>query len=234
MLSKAQHARQYKVVPPLLRTMREDAGLTQRDLGKRLRSRSPFVYLARWVSPAEAERIRKLDLPGIGILDEPRRVYPHEELGAQVIGFANIDGEGVRGIEQQEDTWLRGTERVLRVERDARGHLLASAGASERAEVGGDVALTIDVAMQADAERILGDAIKKTRARGGVVISLDPRTGQILALAEGLKLRLGSSGLGSRPTAHGAEPRPCRKRSGTTATAAAAVFATRRAIWPRP
>jgi cell division protein FtsI (penicillin-binding protein 3) len=57
---------------------------------ERLGRSKRFSYVARWVAPERAERVRALELPGVGILDEPRRVYPHRELAAQVLGFANI------------------------------------------------------------------------------------------------------------------------------------------------
>jgi cell division protein FtsI (penicillin-binding protein 3) len=153
-------------------------------LAARLRRHSSFLFVARWVSPEQAEQVRALALPGLGVLHEPRRVYPYKQLGAQVVGFANIDAVGVRGIEQQEDRWLRGTARRLPAERDARGRLLISEGEERWSTAGGDVALTIDATLQADAESALRDAVAKTGARGGTVISMDPRTGDLLALAE--------------------------------------------------
>ncbi len=151
---------------------------------ERLGRSKRFSYVARWVAPERAERVRALELPGVGILDEPRRVYPHRKLAAQVLGFANIDGEGVRGIEQQEDAWLRGRAQSIPVERDNRGRLLFPSGVDPRSAAGGDVALTLHAVLQAEAEQALDEAIRATRARGGSVLSLDPRTGDVLALAE--------------------------------------------------
>jgi cell division protein FtsI (penicillin-binding protein 3) len=71
----------------------------RRQLLARLHRGSNFVFLARWVSPETARKVRELGLAGIDVTDEPRRVYPHRELAASVLGFPNIDGEGVRGIE---------------------------------------------------------------------------------------------------------------------------------------
>jgi cell division protein FtsI (penicillin-binding protein 3) len=154
------------------------------DLEARLRKRSSFQFLSRWISASQAERVSALDLRGIGVLYEPRRVYPHKELAAQILGFANIDAVGVRGIEQQEDAWLRGSVRRLRAERDAHRDLLISADTTPWSTAGGDVALTIDAALQADAEASLREAAARTGAIGGFVISMDPYSGDILALAE--------------------------------------------------
>jgi cell division protein FtsI (penicillin-binding protein 3) len=118
------------------------------------------------------------------VLDEPRRIYPHRQLAAQLVGFANIDGQGVRGIEEQEDDWLRGLERRIPVERDARGRKLWIGGDSQWSTKGGDVALTIDATLQAQAEEALRETIAASGARGGIVVAMDPWTGDILALAE--------------------------------------------------
>ncbi|MEE9607649.1 MAG: penicillin-binding protein [Myxococcota bacterium] len=163
-------------------------GLDASRLTARLRGRRKFLFLARWVAPARAERVAALGLVGVGILREPRRTYPHGKLAGQLIGFANIDGVGVRGAEQQEDAWLRGTARRVPVERDARGHLLVVGGEDRWITTGGDIALTIDSALQADAQLALREAIAASGARGGVVVSMDPATGDILTLAESPEL----------------------------------------------
>jgi cell division protein FtsI (penicillin-binding protein 3) len=158
-------------------------GLSRAPLEKKLRDRKGFLFLSRWVTDDRAERVRALALEGVGVLEEPRRVYPHRGLAARVLGFANIDGRGVRGLEQQEDDWLRGTTRRLPVERDGSGKLILKSG-NTWGTAGGDVALTLDATVQAEAEQALGDAITGSGARGGVIVSMDPHTGEILALAE--------------------------------------------------
>ena len=115
---------------------------------------------------------------------ESRRAYPGGELSASLLGFANIDGEGVRGIEQLEDPWLRGSPQIAPVERDGGGRLLATRVMTPRDAAGGDVLLTIDSKMQAAAEHALKQAIERTGAKGGTVVTLDPKTGDLLALAE--------------------------------------------------
>jgi cell division protein FtsI (penicillin-binding protein 3) len=159
-------------------------GRSTADVAGRLAVGSSFVFVARWVSPAAAARVAALELPGVGIVHEPRRVYPTKELAAQLVGFANIDGKGVRGIEQAEDGWLRGAPRRLPVERDGSGDLLVDRGDEDWGTAGGDVALSLDAAMQSDATLGLRAAVERTGARGGVVVTLDPRTGDVLALAE--------------------------------------------------
>jgi cell division protein FtsI (penicillin-binding protein 3) len=159
-------------------------GLDRKTLEARLRERGSFRFVKRWVEPEEAERVRKLELAGLGIVHEPRRIYPHKTLAASLIGFANIDGQGVRGIEQQEDSWLRGTKRRLPMERDGSGKRMLKSDASSWGTSGGDVALTIDAALQSGDERALAETIARTDAKGGVVIVVDPHSGEILSLAE--------------------------------------------------
>ena len=154
------------------------------QINKRLIANDRFTYIARWVEPTKAERIRELDLTGVGIDLEPRRSYPAGKLAAPLIGFANIDGHGVRAIEQMEDAWLRGQPRRIRVERDARGRALALASTNLREVQGGDIVLALDGAMQAAAEAALHDAVLEHKALGGVVLTIDPKNGDILALAE--------------------------------------------------
>ncbi|MFP8878338.1 MAG: hypothetical protein VCE43_02115, partial [Myxococcota bacterium] len=154
------------------------------QLAKRLEDHKSFLFLSRWVTSERAKRISDLGIRGIGLLDEPRRIYPHRNLAAKLVGFVNIDGSGVRGIEQQEDDWLRGVEQRIPVERDARGRLIWLGRTQPWETSGGDVALTIDVTLQAAAESALNETVEANGALGGVVIVMDPWSGEILTLAE--------------------------------------------------
>jgi cell division protein FtsI (penicillin-binding protein 3) len=118
------------------------------------------------------------------VVQEARRAYPLGPVGGPFLGFANIDGEGVRGVEQLEDTWLAGRRVRVGVERDARGRLLIGPGLDPGESAGGDIAVTLDAAMQAHAEVALAEAIRRFHARAGFVITMEPQTGEILALAE--------------------------------------------------
>ncbi len=151
---------------------------------RRLRSRSPFVYVARWLEPARAAKVEALELAGVGLVQEPRRTYPYGELAGRVIGFANIDGHGARAVEQMEDAWLAGHAQRVGVERDARHRLLLHSGFDPRRTMGGDVALTLDATLQAEVEQALAEVTRATGAQGGVVVVLEVRTGDVLAVAE--------------------------------------------------
>ena len=158
-------------------------GVDVAPLAAKLGAREQFTFVKRWASSSEATKIRALGLAGVGILKESRRAYPAGALAGQLIGFPNIDGKGVRGIEKLEDDTLRGEAQTVRVERIARGRVLAD-DRKLPSTAGGDVRLTIDSALQAEAEGALAVTVAKTRARGGIVVVIDPRNGDILALAE--------------------------------------------------
>jgi cell division protein FtsI (penicillin-binding protein 3) len=171
-------------IEPTASTLARILGLDGRRLAARLRDRDRFTFIKRWVSPEQAEQIRSRALPGAGIVDEPRRAYPAGPLAANLLGFVNIDGEGVRAIERQENETLRGRTRTVPVERDAKGRLFVVERTNPQDAAGGDIRLTIDSALQAEVEDALQSSVEKTGARGGVVVMLDPRTGDILSLAE--------------------------------------------------
>jgi len=157
---------------------------TSAAVDARLADRRGFTFIARWVDADAAERVARLGLAGVGLVSEPRRAYPAGALAGHLLGFADIDGEGVRGIEQLEDRWLSGTRLVVPVERDGGGQLLARSPLRPADAAGGDVALTLDASLQAEAESALQRAIEASGARGGVVVTLDPETSDVLALAE--------------------------------------------------
>jgi cell division protein FtsI (penicillin-binding protein 3) len=150
--------------------------LLQRDQG--------FVYLGRQLSRQVGDQISALKLPGIGVMEEPTRVYPAGRLAAQVIGFAGIDNHGLSGLESQYDTLLAGRPGQLRLERAPGGVTINTAPREVLpATPGADLVLTIDRQIQHAAERALANGVERSHALGGSAVVLDVRTGEILALA---------------------------------------------------
>jgi cell division protein FtsI (penicillin-binding protein 3) len=146
---------------------------------------SPFAWVKRQASPEELERLRELNVRGIGTVSELRRFYPHGRMAASVIGFAGIDSQGLEGIELAYDSYLRGPTAEMSVERDARGRKFLVAGFDgDMPRQGASVTLTLDSSLQYVAERELDRRVAETRAKGGLVLMLDPRRGEILALAQ--------------------------------------------------
>jgi cell division protein FtsI (penicillin-binding protein 3) len=157
----------------------------QAELDARIGQRKRFLYLARWISRDQAAQIERLNLKGVGIEYEPRRTYPAGPMAASLLGFVDIDGKGVRGVEQMMDAWLRGRSSLIRGIRDGRGRRLPGRGnVDPRKNAGGDIKLAVDWALQAKAESALARAMTSSGARRGVVVVVEPRTGDILTLAE--------------------------------------------------
>jgi cell division protein FtsI (penicillin-binding protein 3) len=154
------------------------------QLAKRLGSDRYFVWIERRVSPNEATRIRELDIPGIELTSEARRYYPNRHLAAHLLGFADIDGRGIEGIELAYEDRLRGLDLRVEAIRDRRGHVVFADDMEDARTIQGQsVVLTIDKAIQHIAERELALGVRTFEARGGSVVVMDPSTGEILALA---------------------------------------------------
>jgi len=140
-----------------------------------------FVYVKRRVTPAEAHRVHKLDLKGIGFTKESKRFYPHRELAAHVIGYAGLDNVGLAGIEAAYDKVVRGEAGKLLVQTDARGRAFSRLERSPTA--GGSIELTLDIHLQNIVERALREGVQQHRADAGTAVVMDPNTGEILAMA---------------------------------------------------
>jgi cell division protein FtsI (penicillin-binding protein 3) len=168
-------------------------------LRSKLSTDSSFVYLARKVDDAVAEAVKQLRIDGIQFLDEPKRIVPSDALAAPVIGQVGLDDEGLSGLELQYEKALTGRAGELLVERDPRGNDIAAGLRQLKPSARGDnLVLTLDSAMQYETERALADAIVSSRAKGGMAVVSDPRTGEILAMAN---LEAGRNGARPGPTA---------------------------------
>ena len=153
-------------------------------LAKRLAADRYFVWIERRVTPNEASRIRELDIPGIELTTEARRYYPNRHLAAHLVGFADVDGRGIEGIELAYEQRLRGSDRRVDAIRDRRGQVVfADDMEDDRSMQGQNVVLTIDKTIQHVAERELALGVRTFEARGGSVVVMDPSSGEILALA---------------------------------------------------
>lgn len=155
-----------------------------RDYEKRLSRKSSFVYIARKVELERAKRLEKLDIKGIGFLEDSKRVYPSEELACQVLGFVGVDDAGLAGIEKHYDELLAGKPGSVLAERDPYGRPIP--GATQRSVDkidGSDVVLTIDKDIQFQAQLELAETVKKFGAKTGSIVIMDPRNGEILAMA---------------------------------------------------
>ncbi|MEX1072126.1 MAG: penicillin-binding protein 2 [Chloroflexota bacterium] len=156
----------------------------------RLTSDDPWVWLQRRVDQKVAERVAALDLPGVGMLPETRRVYPVSgvspgtTLGAQVLGYVNVDGQGQYGIEAAEDALLAGLPGSVRAQEDVIGRRIADSVYELRPPVdGADLTLTLDAGLQHILEAAMWETYQKNEAQGVTGLVMDVHTGAILAMA---------------------------------------------------
>ncbi|MBI2213414.1 MAG: PASTA domain-containing protein [Acidobacteria bacterium] len=159
-------------------------GLTRAQIEQKLKSDSEFAWISRQVDDEVAAEVRKLDLAGIYALEEHVRAYPKGSLAASVLGFVNVDGEGLSGAELAFEESLGGRAGKVTVLRDARRGVYLVGGEGKNAPVDGvSVELTIDEVIQYIAETELRSALASSRAESGSVVVMDPTSGAILALA---------------------------------------------------
>jgi cell division protein FtsI (penicillin-binding protein 3) len=143
---------------------------------------SGFAYLARKVDLGTAERVRKLDIQGIGTLPDSRRVYPQGELASHVLGAVGIDNQGLTGLESHYDDVLHGTDGEAEVTRDALGETIEREILSGPS-TGEVLRLTIDAELQRRTEEVLGEIGATSARAGATAVLMDPRSSEVLALA---------------------------------------------------
>ena len=142
-------------------------GVDRAALLDRLTQDARFVYLARQVEDAVAERVDELDLPGVQLLDEPARFAPNGDLARSVVGRTDTDGLGTAGLELVYDDLLAGEDGRLVVERDPNGRTIPQGERElEPAAAGDDLVLTVDIAMQYATEQALVRQVEAMEAKG--------------------------------------------------------------------
>ena len=154
----------------------------RKDLVERLQKQNVhFTYVRRQVSQDIAAKVLALDLKGVGFIKESHREYPKKELAAHILGFVGIDSKGLNGLESAYDSIIRGKNGQVLIQTDARRH--AFSRFEKPPTAGATIELSVDEFLQHVAERELRKGVLENRALGGTAILMDPRTGEILALA---------------------------------------------------
>ena len=152
-------------------------------LRDKLYSDTTFQFIARQVDTETAARVEALALPGIGFLPEPKRVYPYGPLSAHVVGFVNIDSQGIEGIEARYDDLLTGIPGRVLAERAARGQLIPQGRTEiEPAVAGADLVLSIDREIQFMAYRECIETLVVADATRCTAVAMDPKTFEVLAM----------------------------------------------------
>jgi cell division protein FtsI (penicillin-binding protein 3) len=141
-----------------------------------------FMYLQRHRVPADARVILEKRIRGVYGEREYRRFYPAGEVAAQLVGFTNVDGEGIAGLELAYDDWLRGAPGKKKYIKDLHGEVVRDIGVLEPARPGRDLKLSIDLRLQYLQHRELRRAVTASGAASGSIVTLDAHTGEILAM----------------------------------------------------
>lgn len=162
----------------------EILGEDKKAILKKLSGPKHFCWISRQVPPELAREVQTTNIEGVYLVKEPKRFYPNRELAGPLIGFVGRDAEGLEGIELKYDKYLKCESDKMLWGRDAKGKrlYLKESLVSEKPDKGYNILLTIDSRIQYLVESQLKEAIKRTGAKGGMAIAMDPRTGEILAL----------------------------------------------------
>jgi cell division protein FtsI (penicillin-binding protein 3) len=158
-------------------------GIDESSLLAKLSDRSHgFVYVQRQADASRAKQLQRQKIPGFGFYPEERRSYPLGSVAAQVLGYVGVDGTGLSGLELANNGELAGRAGQETVVTDPGGRTIDVL--SDRPEVEGrDLYLTLDQTIEANAESVLRETVRKWGAKSATAIVLDPRTGAILAMA---------------------------------------------------
>lgn len=141
-----------------------------------------FVYLKRGITPDVAQKIKALNIPGIGLKREFRRYYPTGMQSAQLIGFTDIDDQGQTGLELTFEESLKPIIGKKKVLEDRTGNHVQDIEQLQTPHSGQDIALSIDVRIQGFAYRELENAIERYGAKAATLVMLDVQTGEVIAM----------------------------------------------------
>ncbi|RII28962.1 MAG: penicillin-binding protein [Geobacter sp.] len=159
-------------------------GVSRDELLRKMQGSKNFCWLQRQVTPEKAQKVRDLEIEGIGFVKESKRFYPNAEIASHVIGFTGLDPAGLEGVELKYNATILGNTGYIVTERDALGRNVALKGmVVKKASKGQNVTLTLDKNIQYLAEKELAKAVLGSRAKAGIALVMEPQTGKILAMA---------------------------------------------------
>lgn len=141
-----------------------------------------FAWVARQLDPKTARLVKTLDLPGVYLRDEFRRYYPSAEIAAHLVGFTDIDDNGLEGLESAFDDFLSGKDGKEKVRLDLQRRVIEQKEVMKQAEKGQPLQLSIDSRIQTIAYKALKTAVLKHRAKSGSLVMIDIDSGEVLAL----------------------------------------------------
>ena len=180
--SVAANPREVEISASQLATLAKLIDVNPNDLKKKFSEGRDFTYLKRQLSPETAEKVLKLDIPGVFLQREYRRFYPNGEETAHLLGITDLDDKGQEGIELAYEKKLAGVDGSRRVLKDRLGNIIEGVESIRTPQEGQDIVLTIDRNIQFLAFKALTEAVNEHRAKAGAVVVLDAKTGEILAM----------------------------------------------------
>jgi cell division protein FtsI (penicillin-binding protein 3) len=201
--SLVAHPHQIKNAALMSRELGQVLGMPAEDVQKVLTRTRPFVFLKRYLTPEKEEALRawkdntesraraarkrdeRPDEDAVYLIPEARRYYPQQKLAGQILGFCDIDANGLEGLEHVYNQEIYGKPKKCVNMMDARGQIVISGEKSWDPEVmGNNLVLTIDRTIQYIAEKELEKGVEQWKAVGGMVMVTNPQTGEILAMAQ--------------------------------------------------
>ncbi len=151
---------------------------------KKLNSKKDFVWIARKVAKEKTEKIKKFKFSGVHFLKEFKRFYPYNSVAANVLGFCNIDGVGVEGLEYKYDKYLKGKNIKTKIYRDGSQNYTSVFDRDIlNSSKGDNIRLTIDFDIQSIVEKELLQWVKAFSATRAAVVAMEPKSGKIFAMA---------------------------------------------------
>ncbi len=142
-----------------------------------------FLYLQRQIPPMLSKQIKALKIPGINFQKEFKRYYPDSDSISQLLGFTNVDDQGLEGIELAYQDWLMGVVGKKRVIKDRLGRIIEELGILKEPRPGHELALSVDRRLQYLAYSELSKTVEEFGAKSGSVVVVDAESGEVLALA---------------------------------------------------
>ena len=159
----------------------QDRDELARRLAVAIDAKKQFVWITRRVDSESAKKLDAMELKGVYSRKEPKRFYPNDSLAAHVLGFVGTDEIGLSGVEQSYNEKIRGESGKVYLEMDRERRAFESY--EVQPNPGQTVVLTIDQTIQYRTEQALSAAVERAHAKSGTAIVMDPKTGEILALA---------------------------------------------------
>ena len=157
--------------------------MSAKELSQKLDTDKSFVFLRRQLPPDVGDAVAAFKFPGIGLDNEYRRFYPAGEMTAHLIGFTGVDDKGLEGVELAFQQDLLGHPGGRSVIKDRRGQIVEDVGSVKLPQDGKDLRLALDSKIQYLAYSHLKQAVSDFKAKGGGIVVLDAKSGEILALS---------------------------------------------------